>query len=77
MFVVFIELFFIRKDNFFSREIRSHTDLTNLTESCIASLAAVGFAECLRSTIREYNDANFVRFARGKTLSIIIILCNL
>ena len=47
------------------------------TESCIASLAAVGFAECLCSTIRECNDANFVRFARGKTLSIIIVLCDL
>ena len=30
-------------------------------EGCVASLAAVGFAECLHGTIRECNDANFVR----------------
>ena len=43
-----------------------HTDCTDFTEGRIATLAAVGFAECLQPDgKRECNDAFFVRFVKS------------
>ena len=44
----------------------SHTDLTNLTKRRVASLALVGFAECLRRMAHTSDSACVsVRFVRS------------
>ena len=49
-------------DLFLYQMIDFHTDFTDFTEGRIATLAAVGFAECLQPAgKRECNDAFFVR----------------
>ena len=43
----------------------THANLANLAKAASLCSQLVGFAECLHGTIRECNDANFVRFVRS------------